>query len=251
MAYIKLTVDCGNDIYTYKYHSQRYGIKTERGINEKPTSKQQKKINRRLSARKRQWTASCNFGEGDFYITFTYMRQLRPDDTSTAHKNMMSTLAKIRRKLKKENTPLMYMCTTERGSKGAVHHHLLIKNNFNIGLLCDLWKCGKIDLIPIRTGSMAALAGYFAKETEAEHVSKKREKETIHSASRNLKKPKIKKQIIKARTFTEIPLPKKDCYKIHEYNGFQSIAGYMYQEYIQTRVKPDSINHNQLRFEVF
>lgn len=239
MPYIKMTVTAGNDEYVYKYHSHRYAKKSERGINIKPTTKEQRKINKRIAQRKRQWTASSNFERGDWYITLTYRRSERPQDNKTASKTLSDILGKLRRKLKRTGIPLYYMSSTERGAKGAVHHHLLIKNNFDIGMLIELWKYGRTETISIYTDSMAELSAYFTKDIPDKHANKQavREKETVYSSSRNLKKPKIKKQVVRAKTFTDIPTNKKGCTIIHFYRGFQSEAGYLYQEYIQTKAE--------------
>ena len=252
MPYIKMTVTAGKDEYTYKYHSARYGKKCDRGGNIKPTPKEQRKINKRIAERKRQWTASANFGKDDWYVTLTYRRNERPESNAAAHAVLMNIIAKLRRKLKRQGVPLYYMCSTETGEKGAVHHHLIIKNNFNIGMLLELWKHGRIDTVSIYTDSMAVLGGYLTKDADSgKHANKKaaRKREAIFSSSRNLKKPKIRKQIIKAITFSEIPVPKKDCYIIHEYSGIQSIAGYLYQEYIQTHAAPSEITESRLVFK--
>lgn len=256
MAYIQLTVNAGYDTYTYKYHSHRYGLKAnKRGKNITPTTKEQKRINKRISERKRQWTASANFTKGDWWVTLTYRRQERPEENKAAHKILTKTLSQLRRKLKRQRTEFYYMGKTERGEKGAVHHHLLIKNNFDIGRLIELWKYGRVDIVSIYTGSMAILSDYINKDSNAsaKHKNKLEQKlrETLHTASRNLKKPEIKKKVINASTFSEMPAHKKDYYIIHCYNGFQSEAGYMYQEYIQTRQAPDSETDAQTRFTVF
>lgn len=239
MPYIKMTVQAGNDEYIYKYHSHRYAKKSERGKNIKPTTKEQKKINKRLAQRKRQWTASSNFCNGDWYITLTYRKAERPQDNQTASKILSDTLGKLRRKLKRTGIPLYYMSSTERGEKGAVHHHLLIKNNFNIGMLIELWKYGRIDTVSIYTDSMAELSAYFTKDISGKHANKQaiKAKETVYSSSRNLRKPKITKQIVKAKTFSDVPTTKKGYTIIHFYRDFQSEAGYLYQEYIQTKAK--------------
>lgn len=245
MAYIKTEVIAGNDIYTYKGHSTRYGQKVVRGKNVKVTSHQQKKINKRIKQQKNLWTASANFSKGDFWVTLTYRRQLRPQDIKTAHENIMKILAKIRRKLKKNNIPLKYMAKTEKGEKGAIHHHLLLKNTFDIGTLISLWSLGHIEISDIYTDSMAVLGDYFSKESE------KGKGESIISCSRNLDKPIIKKTVVKANTFADEPTPKKGYNIIHTYKGYQSSAGYLYQEYIQTKAEPTQTNGKNISFRLF
>lgn len=240
MPYIKMTVKAGNDEYTYKYHTHRYAKKSERGKNIRPTTKEQKKINKRLAYRKRQWTISSNFERGDWYITLTYRKNERPEDNKAAAKILSDTLGKLRRKLKRKGIPLYYISSTERGTKGAVHHHLIIKNNFDIGMLIELWKLGRVDSVSVYTDSMAELGAYFTKDIEGgKHANKQavKAKETIYGASRNLKKPKITKQVVKAKTFSDVPTNKKGYTIIHFYKNFQSEAGYLYQEYIQTKTE--------------
>lgn len=249
MAYILTEVIAGNDIFSYKGHSTRYGLKVERGKNISPTSHQQKKINKRIAAMRLLWLACANFIKGDYWVTLTYIKQKQPVDEKAAHKKAMSILAKLRRKLKKNGIPLVYMCKTERGQKGAIHHHLLIKNNFSIGLLVDMWNYGKIEKTDIYTDSIAALGLYFIKESE--NQSEKNKHNIIISHSRNMKQPTIRKRVIKARTFADEPKEKKGYCIIHTYNGFQTSTGYLYQEYIQTKATPDSITHGRLCFKLF
>ena len=249
MAYTLTEVIAGNDIFSYKGHSTRYGLKVARGINLKPTTHHQKKINKRISIMRLLWLACANFIKGDYWITFTYTKHNRPENEKAAHKNIMDPLAKVRRKLKKKNIPLVYMCKTEKGQKGAIHHHLLIKNNFDIGLLMELWSFGRAELTKVYTNSLAALGQYFIKESE--NQSEKNRRKTIISHSRNMKKPIIKKRNIKSRTFADEPKEKKGYHIIHTYNGFQTCAGYLYQEYIQTKATPDSIEDGRLCFKLF
>ena len=130
--------------------------------------------------------------------------------------------------MKKKNIPLTYTAMTERGIKGGLHHHLIIKNVFDIGIIISLWEYGKVHIENIYTDSMYDLAMYFVKGD-----SEKSEKD--FTSSRNMKKPKIKYRIVKAERWTSTPRAKKHYEIIHRFDGFHDFSGFPYQEYVMVR----------------
>jgi len=217
-------------MFRYKYHSARYGKKSGRGCNIKPTSEKQKFINKKISGQKRLWTICDNFEKDDYFITLTYRRDERPDSMDEAMECIKKFLAKLSRILKKRNTKLSYMQMTERGTKGGVHHHLLIKNRFDIGVIFEknLWPYGSVNIQRVYSDNLLKLGMYMLKgDSEA---SEKR-----YSQSRDIVAPEPEVKIIAAEKWTEVPKPVKGYEVINVSDGVDMEYGYPYQEYIMVK----------------
>ena len=115
-----------------------------------------------------------------------------------------------------------------------VHHHLLIRNNFDmIDMIYGYWKkFGKVrDFQEIYNLNNGKLITYFL--DGGEHKRLDFEKFTH---SRNLKKPKIKTVIMPVKSFRQMPrIPKGENGEEYEiqnlYNGYTDRDGYVYQSY--------------------
>ncbi len=231
LPYIKQTVRAGNTIFTYKYFSLRYGLRNiARGPNEGRYTEYQKKINENLRNKKLIWYLCENFSKGDWWITLNYRRGERPEDIIRAESNLKKVLAKLRRQLKKQGIAFSYMAMTEQGKKGGLHHHIVIRNNFDVGMIIKnkMWPHGKVIIDDIYTESLCDLADYFVKGDS-------KESEKRYTRSRNLRPPKIKKTVVPAKGWAKAPKPKKGYDIAHQYNGFHDFSGYPYQEYTQVR----------------
>lgn len=229
MPYIKKTVIAGDNIYIYKHFAIRYGKKIARGRKCGTTPPKQKEVNRRIQADKKMWVFLENFQKGDYWITLTYRREERPNDLETASSDIEKLLHKLARKLKAKGTRLEYMRLTERGEYGGVHHHLIIKNNFDIGILNRLWKKGKVEIDNVYSENPIKLAEYFSK-------GRKETSEKKYSQSRNLVMPEIKVEVMTASSWRKEVKPKKG-YEIYElFNGYHDLIGYEYQRVIMRRI---------------
>ena len=128
------------------------------------------------------------------------------------------------------NIKFTYMRLTERGEYGGLHHHLIIRNNFEIGELERLWTKGKVITDRIYSENLLRLADYFAK-------GRKPTSEKKYSQSRNLILPEIKTEIITASRWRE-NIKAKVGYEIHEiFNGYHDLIGYEYQKIIMRRLE--------------
>ena len=251
MAYINKISLAGNIAFCFKYHSWRYkSEKRFRRENHKPTTRQQEEINNRIAADRDLRYAIENFKKGDRFIRLSYTPHDYPESFEEADKRLMSFLKKLKRKFKS----LKYMANTELGSKGGVHHHLLIPEEFDLNIIIDLWHKsykGGFHIKDIYSGDMVQLASYFTKgsldeqicggndslyaEMQREHMKVKKMK--IHK-SRNLRKPPepIKKRC-RADSWREEPMTQKingyiyDVKKGSVISGFTA-DGYPYQSYI-------------------
>ena len=230
IKYLYKTVVTPQAIFCYKYYSLRYGKRGTRGTNISRTSDQQKAVNRRLAAHKRLWTICANFKRTDHFLTFTYRRDARPADMDEAVKCAGKAMARLSRILKRQGVKLSYYLMTERGERGAVHHHVLIRNNFDVGLIFGkrIWTHGAVQVKEIYTDSMLALGRYFLKGDSA--ASEKR-----YSQSRDVIAPKPKVEVIKAAKWRSKPRPKKGYDVIDVVDGVSEGFGMPYQEYIMVK----------------
>ena len=229
MPYLKKTVSCGGNIFVYKYFAFRYGKKILRGTNREKTPPCQKEVNRRIRADKNQWIFLANFKKGDFWVDFNYRQGTRPDDIETAAGHIREMRRKLARKLKRRGIELFYMQMTERGDYGGLHHHIIFRNNFDVGLLKDLWPYGKVIIDDVYSENLIRLAGYFTK-------GRKEENEKRYSRSRNLIIPEPKVEVMSRSSWTKEPKPKRG-YEIYDlYNGYHEIIGYEYQRYIMRMI---------------
>ena len=229
MAYLKKTVSLKGVIFVYKHHASRYGKKSLRGKNKQKTTPCQKEANRRMQADKNQWKLLANFEQGDWWVEFTYRQGTRPEDIDTAEEHIRKLCSKLYQRLKRKDIKLYYMRMTERGEYGGLHHHLVFRNNFDPGILKELWPYGKVIIDDIYSENLIKLAEYFAKGRKATN-------EKRYSASRNLIIPKPKVEIISRSSWTKEPKPKQGYEIYNLYNGYHNVIGYEYQRYIMKMI---------------
>lgn len=224
--YVMKTVKTPWCIFYYKHYSYACRKKGGRGAKIQVTSEQQKRINKRIASHKRLWTICEYFRKEDYFLTLTYRRENRPESIEEAVKLAGRALAKLSRRLKKQGVKLSYMHVCERGERGGVHHHLLIKNNFDSGeLFKGIWEHGKIVFDRIYTKGVVKLAEYFVKGD-----SDKSEKK--FTQSRDLVCPKPRVQVIKAERWAEKPRGRKGYDIVNFVDGIDGEHGTAYQGYM-------------------
>lgn len=246
MPYIKKTVTTKHGIFVTKTKCFYYNIsnsKKRRSVRLAPTPEGKKKRNQRQAYLRRKYLIYNNFDIGDMWVTLTYRADKTPDNPNEAHKTIMNVFSKLQKKLKRKGIPLMHITKTEAGENTRVHHHILIKNNFQVvSMLYDYWKeYGRIrdfrEIYNIENGSLVKyiLDGGDHKELNYEKFSH----------SRNLIEPKIETRIYPSNSFRENPKPPKPDIEGNEYiirnlkNFFPDHDGYIYQEYEIVRVQKE------------
>lgn len=236
MPYIQRVVWAGNTVEVKKYFSTQYGKKNQqRGIREKPTPEEQMRVNEDHAEEKLRWLISTNFKETDIHLVVTYFKDIRPD-IETALKQRQNMLRRFARVYEKQGLEFKYIAVTEYKNK-AIHHHLII-NQIDVALLQKKWPYGKLRPTYL-DNDYAKLAAYLIKETSKSFRDEDCPITKRWSASRNLKKPKIKKQIIKANKWNDIPKPIKGYYIDTDsiYNGQHKFTGHPYQTYVMKRIE--------------
>ncbi|MDO4553682.1 MAG: hypothetical protein Q4B70_00885 [Lachnospiraceae bacterium] len=150
---------------------------------EKKTKQSQWNLNDK-NARKKFIRYLCtNFANKDYWCTFNYAEP--PESIEEAEKNMKNYIRRLNYRRKKDGLPsARYMYITEIGSKGRVHHHLVIDGLVDRDTIEDLWTLGKrnhVRRLEEDDFGLTGLAAYLSKDPKG----RKRWK-----GSKNLKKPK-------------------------------------------------------------
>ncbi len=202
MAYINQILLSGNIAFGMKYHSWKYqSEKRPRMKKHQKTNELQKAINARHAEIRDIRYAIHNFVKGDKFIRLSYTPGNYPSDFDEADKRLMSFLKKLKRKYPE----LKYIANTEEGSRGGLHHHLLIPGDFDLNIIINMWYAyckGGFHIKDVYSDDIVQLASYFTKGSIDEQVSggnekiykdlrhehKKIKRMKIHK-SRNLEKP--------------------------------------------------------------
>lgn len=188
-----------------------------------------------------------NFGEYDHYATFTYRRDCRPPDLSAALEDRRKLLDALRKAYKKRGYLLKWIARTERGKRGAVHHHMIINRIPDSDrLLAEAWKrvqgSGRVVIVPMyERGAYAELAAYMVKpgETDAKGNPTTWSR---YSHSRNLEVPQPHKDRTTRREIIQPPRPLPGYYidpdSIRQ--GTNPITGREYLHFIMIKMRGGS-----------
>jgi len=228
------------DLPDYRVISMSHDTKRRskrRARKEKQSSEAVKRFNEKLRREKLQVLILANFREGDLFVTLTYEKEKRPKDIEEAKENIRRLLRKLKGALRKLGHELKWISTTEIGSKGACHHHLILTYHPGIlDMLRTFWVFSptpKIEQL-YRDGAFARLSDYIVKTETKEGIPG-----TKYSRSRNLYIPKERTKVLKRDTWEEIPKAPKGWVLIKESltNGVNPCTGFAYQRYILERIR--------------
>ena len=232
--YTKVTYDLGEVREIQKYIPGNYGAPgCPRERKRKRTPEEIKRQNERNKRRKVQRLIMANFGEGDLHVTLTYAKDRRPETAEEANALRAKFLAELRKKFRKAEVDLKYIGVTEIGSRGAVHHHIVINNPEGVDvmkLIQKAWPHGHPFFSPLYDeGEYEQLADYLLKGES--------EKTASYTRSRNLKIPEPKRETIRSVRWKDPPpVPKGwEIIKSTLFNGINPVTGYPYQRYMIRR----------------
>ena len=208
--YIRLTYDFPDGQEIEEYHTARYGAPGQkRRTRAKPTPEQVSRHNSLNRIKTIRRLIRWNFKEDDYWLTVTYKREERPPDMDAAAHDIKLLLNRLRPYYKKAGIQMKWMIKTEIGSRGGIHHHLLINRISNIdSILAKKWKKGGIYI-----RLLYSQGGY---QKLAEYIEKRERKEYRFSRSRNLIRKDPKKEIMKRGTFSKAPKAKKGFWIIQD-----------------------------------
>ena len=166
--YTKVTYDLGEVREIQKYIPGNYGAPgCPRERKRKRTPEEIKRQNERNKRRKVQRLIMANFSEGDLHVILTYTKDRRPETAEKANALRAKFLAELRKKFHKAEADLKYIGVTEIGSRGAVHHHIVINNPEGVDvmkLIQKAWTYGHPYFSPLyEEGEYEQLADYLLK----------------------------------------------------------------------------------------
>ena len=199
-----------------------------------------------------EWLICNNFQKGDYLVTLTYEEMLRPDNCIDAYQQLRRVLNNTRNALSRKNISFYYFASTEHGQeRGGVHHHIIVRNTFDIEQLTKRWKYGKVHVKTITTDFIFKLSEYILKSITitVENLTESLDMKLVskYSHSRNLIKPEVEKHRISVNEFNEIPQAEKGYYMVKEpHTMVQGENGYLCQEYIQAKVVSESSINNPI-----
>ncbi len=239
MPYMKEVCVAGDIIEVCKYHSPRAHARGEkREKKQELTSEAQKKVNLRMAEKELRRIMNANFKVGDVLARLDFYR--RPSGSVEMQKLISKAVRKMREEYRRAGKELKYIYVKEVGPRGGRHIHILISRQDMdvLGILERCWPHGGIHVDPWRTGpNFAKAAAYFIKysarteETEGKLIGKR------WNPSRNLKKPRIRKWIIRSNRFREVVREKKGYYleKDSVQSGISEYTGFRYFSYTLIR----------------
>ena len=238
MAYIKKTVIAGDTVEIEKHYSARYGKRCQRATNSQTTRPEQAEVNRRQAEKTLRRLINANFGVGDIHLVLGYKRQYTRTPEQ-AIKDKEHFLRGYRQWCKEQGCSPRYVTVTEYENK-RIHHHLVI-GSIPMAVLYDLWPWGRPHITPLdASGNYAQLAAYLIKETSRTYDKQGTPQRKRWTQSKGLKKPVIKREVIRSDRWNVQPKPVKGYYIPRDsvVNGVCSVTGTPYQQYMMIRSTP-------------
>ena len=224
------------EVYRY-YPTKRECPVEKRGCRIRKTGEAQKIQNTKNRIKNLQRIIAANFENG-FHMTLSYEKDKRPASMKEAKRILSGFLKDMRKEFKKAGMPFKWIAVTERGERGACHHHMIIENvSVNgksiVKLVTDLWNNGHRNLVPLYDdGQYEGIAEYLQKkETKEENNG------CSYSRSRNLIVPEPKIERVPRRRWRDEPQDTKE-YELIKSSIVNKVNPYMgtpYQAYMMRR----------------
>lgn len=236
--YTKVTYDLGEVREIQKYYPANYGAPgCPRKEKRKKTPEEIKKQNETNKVRKVQRLILANFTEGDIHLNLTYRKDLRPDTLEEAVAQRAKFLRDLKRAYRRAGPDLKYIGVTEIGSRGAVHHHIVINNPDELNVMKviqKIWSYGQQYQTPLyEEGEYEQLSSYLMKDETKEEITG-----TSYTSSRNLIRPEPVREKILHKRWRDPPKVPKGWEMIKDtlFNGVNPVTGYPYQRYMLRRI---------------
>lgn len=236
----------GSLIEVEEYHDGNYGAPGQRREKKsKPTEEQKKKWNHQEKVRRCRHRLLEYFEAGDIFATWTYKVEERPASMEEALKDFRDAMQRVRREFKKRGQVLRWIRNIEKGTRGAWHIHLVIKEiGDTASIIQKAWIHGGTYAEKIRQNNMYSedmheLACYMTKdETTTEKKKdgsegKPRIKEANYGTSQHmpLKEAKIKK----LKRWKKEVKPPKGYYIMKCHEGINPATHFLYRRYTMVR----------------
>lgn len=234
MPYIKEKCIAGNTIdyrYYYAPHCDMKGGSRRKAVNK--TSEAQTKVNHRRRIRKLTWELNANFDGNDYYVTFSYRKDDRPEK-GRLRKDIRNLLDFFRREYKKAGKVFKYVWVAEVGERGAVHVHMVI-SNIDSAVIKKSWSKGWITIKPLDdNGQYNKLANYFVKYSEKTMKTENELQGKTYNTSKNLIIPEPERTKVKNRNAYNHTIEIPAGYYIDKdsiVETWHEVTGYMYFAY--------------------
>lgn len=241
----------GDIIDVEEFHDGKYGDPGgKRADKVKPTKEQMMKVNAENKARRCRLRLLTYFDAGDCFATWTYSPKHRPPNMKAALKDFQKAIRLVRKEFAKRNMELFWIRNIERGTKGAWHIHLVIKEiGDTASIITRAWPHGGTYTEEIRKNDklydedFTKLSYYMTKDENTVYLKKDgtpgkpRIKEANYNSSRNMPLPKPKEDKLH-RWKSEIK-PKKGYYILRIYEGRNPVTGYKYRRYTMIRLSEE------------
>lgn len=232
MPYMKETFVYPGGYEERKYHTWRLGGKKTRRPNERKTDAAVQRGNSRRAKEQLYRLIVTNFRRDDYRLDLTYGDP--PPDREEAKRRVRNFLRNLHNLYRKNGEELKYIYVTEyKGHR--IHHHVLLNASKKVSRkeIQALWRYGILNYRSFRYFDGAAedcrrVAEYFVKETDETIREEGAVQRKRWSQSRNLKRPRVKKEKIYSRHWRENPRGRKGFYIAEEESGWTQ-DGYPYQ----------------------
>ncbi len=237
MSYIKTTLSGPG--YRFVMNNYSFGRRGgKRGEKRERTKEEMEKQNARNRAIHTQLLILGNF-RGGWHVILTYPKDDRPPDAEGGKKELRKFLERAGRRYKKAGYEFKWLSVTEIGSRGAVHHHLIIEDIQDAEFssqraIRESWKGGKYFTPMYEEGEYRSLSEYLVKKETKEDIPGCK---VTHS--RNLIMPKTKRVKRKGNIWPVDPrIPKGwELVKDSLFNGINVFTGLPSQQYLLIEIK--------------
>lgn len=231
-----------------EFHDGRYGAPgMKRAKKKKPTREDMQRVNAMNKARRTRQRLLQYFDEGDLFADLTYKVEERPENMEAAVYQFGRFMDKVRKEFRKRGYAEVYWIRNiERGTKGAWHIHLVIKEiGDTASIIQKAWKHGGVWFTEISQSNwydedFTMLANYMTKDENTREQkkdgtpSKPRIREASYNTSRNMPLPEPK--VDKLMRWKAEPKPKKGYYIAKIFEGINPVTGFKYRRYTMIRL---------------
>jgi hypothetical protein len=244
MGYQKKTVRARSFLWIRKSHNIKLPAPDQKRSRRKNASpKEVKKNNERYSRRNLEAMVDLNFVPGDFWTDLHYGKDDRPETFEEAKARLEKFIRKLREEWRRAGGELKYISTTECGKKGGYHHHILLNAGFvSVERVMMIWGMRYSSNKLVYSTDLSDLADYIFKQNTLElREERGMQGKKRWCASKNLKKPEVETEVVKAKSWAEMPRPPKgyivDTDSI--VRGFDWL-GFPWMEYKLVKIPPPS-----------
>lgn len=220
---------------TMKYSMR--GSTKKRQEKRNPSSEAVMKNNDRIAKKRLTRLMNANFYPGDLHCVLTYAGD--PPSVEEARKEIEKFRRRMAREYAKQGKEFKWIEVTEYKNT-RIHHHMLL-SYIDDTIIQKQWKAGRARFAPLdRTRNYKGLAEYFIKETTKTMREPEARTKQRWSASRNLTRPIVKREIIDAREMHQKPRAFKgyeiDMDTINRFT--HPFTGIEHLEYMMTSTDP-------------